>query len=177
MSTIVPARRPAPARVAGFAALLLLVTWGLGAFAAWPWAASPPDTAVLRVSVRHVSGFTGAGRVLSPAELARLPAHMRPRDGAGPATGRRSDATLSVVLDGRAVLAVTYRPTGLRHDGPIYGYEEVPVPPGLHRVEVALAEVGASGGTREWRLTREIEIAPGHAPLVEYGDPGGWVID
>jgi hypothetical protein len=177
VSTVVPERRPSPARIAAFAALLSLVAWALGALAAWPWAATPSDAAVLRVSLRHVTGFTAAARARSAEELARLPAHMRPRDPDRPTTGRRADAALTIVVDGRTRLDVVYRPTGLRHDGPIYGYHEVPLTPGRHRIEVTLAEAGTREPDRAWRLSREIEVAPGRAPLAEYTTTAGWRLE
>jgi len=200
MSVAVPGRRPSPARMAGFAALLAAVTWGLAAFSAWPWAATPPDAAALRLSLRHVSAFTTAARAPTAEELARLPAHMRPRAGARGGTGRRADAVLTVVVDGRTALARRYRPTGLRHDGPVHAFEEVSLAPGRHAVEVTLADAVADDGARRddgaadahddgrgaeasgdghhrrrrWRLVTEIEIPPGRAPLLEFSDAAGW---
>jgi len=73
--TVVPARRPGAGRIVGFVVLLAAIAWGLGALAAWPWRASAPTGAIVRISVRHVSGFAGAVERRSPEELARLPAH------------------------------------------------------------------------------------------------------
>jgi len=167
----VPSRRPGPLRVAGFVVLLVGVSWALGAFAAWPWAATGPGDARLRISLRHVTGFSAGARLLSAEEIAALPAHMRPRDAGVPTTGRRADAVLTVTIDGRAALARTYRPTGLRRDGPVYGYEELDVAPGRHVVSVTLAE---AGGGRAWPLDRTIEFRPGRAPLVEFAPGVGW---
>lgn len=170
---IVPGHRPRPHQVAGFALLLTAVSWALGAFAAWPWTASDPGAAMVRVSVKHVTRLTRAAGALSPEELAKLPVHMRPPDATRAATGRRTDATLTVQVDGRTVLTRTYRPTGLRHDGPTYGYEEIPLPPGRHRLTVRLADTGGAAG-EDRSLTREIELAPGQAPLVEHVAGAGW---
>ena len=123
MTAIVPDRRPRPARIAGFLALLTTVSWVLGTFAAWPWAATLPGEARLRISLRYVSGFE---KTAGPDEQAgtRL-RHMRPVEGVTASTGRRAEARLTVSIDGRPVLSRTYQPTGLRRDGPIYGYEEI----------------------------------------------------
>ena len=40
-------RRPRRGRLVGFALLLSAVSWGLGAFAAYPWAASDPGAAMI----------------------------------------------------------------------------------------------------------------------------------
>jgi hypothetical protein len=169
---VVPSRRPRPARIAGFAALLVAVSWSLGTFSAWPWTATAPGEAVLRVSLRHVTGFSGAVQLSTPEEIAKLPPHMRPKDATLPATGRRADATLTVAIDGTRALERLYRPTGLRHDGPIYAYEEVAMTLGRHAVTVRLADSGP--GAREWSLTREIEFKTGSAPLLEYSMGPGW---
>lgn len=170
---MVPGRRPGPGRIAGFAVLLVLVSWGLGTFAAWPWAASEPGAALLRISLRHVSDFRTAVRI-SEEELARRPAHMRPTDPARPTTGVRADAALTVAIDGRVVLSRRYRPTGLRRDGPIYLYEELPVAPGRHRVSVRLADEGGLAGPRQWVFERELEFPAGRAPLLEFTTDAGW---
>ena len=175
---IVPDRRPNVGRIAGFAALLIAVSWALGTFSAWPWAATAPDAALLRVSLRHVSRFSEAARHRTHEEeeaIEKLPRHMRPLDPSRPTTGRRADATLSVVIDGRTALSRTYRPTGLRHDGPIYGYEEVVVTPGRHVVSVTLED--RAGGARELTFTRAIDLSAGHAPLIEYTDGTGWAAE
>lgn len=169
---IVASRRPRPARIVGFAALLAAVSWSLGTFSAWPWAATAPDEAVLRISLRHVTAFTGAAPLRTAEEIAALPPHMRPKDATLPATGRRADATLTVAIDGARVLARVYRPTGWRHDGPIYAYEELPVAPGRHAVTVTLAEAGP--GARAWSWSRAMEVRAGSAPLLEYSAGSGW---
>lgn len=169
---VVPERRPGLVRIAGFAVLLAAVSWGLGAFAAWPWAASEPGTARLRISVKHVTGFAAALAVRSPEELAKLPRHMRPTDPERQTTGRRRDAGLVVTVDGGEALRRTYRPTGWRRDGPVYAYEEVVVTPGRHAVEVRLSETGAPD--RAWTARREIDFREGRAPLVEYVPGAGW---
>lgn len=172
MSAVPGTRAPGPGRIVGAAILFGAAGWALALLASWPWQASAPDAAVLRVSLRHVSGFSEAARARSAEELARLPAHMRPKDGAAPVTGRRSDATLEVRLDGRPVLSRTYRPTGLRRDGPIYAYEEIPVPPGRHALSIVLADPGA--GDRRWPIERDVEIRAGRVALAEFGAETGW---
>jgi hypothetical protein len=172
---MIPSRRPTLARTLGFVVLLGAVSWALGAFAAWPWTASAPDAAVVRVSLKHVSGFSETRRPRTHEEeeaLEKLPRHMRPIDPSRPTTARRAESTLTVSIDGRPVLARTYRPTGLRHDGPVYGYEEVSVAPGAHEVTVTLTD--RAPGARPLTLRRALRLTPGAAPLLEYGDAAGW---
>jgi hypothetical protein len=165
----VPTTRPRPHQAAAFVAVLVSVSWALGAFAQWPWVSRHPERAHLRISVKDVTPPVTRASALSPEELAKIPAHMRPSEGARTVAGRRSDATLSVALDGRTVLTRAYRPTGLRHDGPVYGYEELVVPPGRHELTVGL---DAGGDTR--RFTGPIDVAPGRAPLLELWPGSGW---
>jgi hypothetical protein len=171
VTAIVPDRRPKAARIAGFLALLTAVSWALGTLAAWPWAATPAGEARLRISLRYVSGFEEAAR---PDEQTggRL-RHMRPVEGTSGRTARRARARLTVSIHGRPVLTRTYQPTGLRRDGPIYGYEEIAVTAGRHRVAVTLTDLGQT--ERRWSIEREVEFPPGHAPLLEYAPGRGWL--
>ncbi len=173
--SMIPSRRPTVARSLGFVVLLGAVSWALGAFADWPWTASAPDAAVVRVSLKHVSGFLEARRPRTHEEeeaLEKLPRHMRPIDPSRPTTARRAESTLTVALEGRVVLSRTYRPTGLRQDGPVYGYEEVRVAPGAHEVTVTLTDQAPNA--RPLTLQRALQLIPGAAPLLEYADAAGW---
>jgi hypothetical protein len=110
--------------------------------------------------------------MLSREELEKLPRHMRPEGGLRGESGSRRDTTVRVTLDGRPVLEKTYRPSGLRADGPTFVYEEVDLPPGLHRLDATLAEARGSGGSGatsppERRLLTEVEVSPGQVLLLE----------
>lgn len=161
-------RRPSRGRLAGFALLLVAVSWGLGAFAAWPWTASAPGVALLRISLKHVAPVAVAARALSAEDLARLPRHMRPQSTEGARTTARRDTRLVVRVDGRSVLDAAYRPAGLRHDGPTFVYEEVSLPPGRHVLDIALTDV--EPGTEpalDRQLRRDVDVRPGQVLLVE----------
>ena len=71
VNAIVPARRPGPARVGAFLVLLAAVACGLAIFSAWPWPAWPRGSALLRLSVRHVTAVVQAGPRQRPEDLAR----------------------------------------------------------------------------------------------------------
>jgi coenzyme F420-reducing hydrogenase delta subunit len=167
-----PHRRPGPARLVVFGLVLLAVSWGLATFSAWPWTAAPPEAATLRISVKAVTALTAPA--VPRADVGDLPVHMRPLDPARPTTGRRGDAVLTVAVDGVRVLERTYRPTGLRRDGPVYGYEEIPVAPGRHVVQATLTDLTAEPGAPVSSSTAiEVTVAPGDAPLLEFRD-GAW---
>jgi hypothetical protein len=157
----------------GFLVLFLTVASGLAAFSALPWVASPPDVALLKVAVKHVASPVEAGVTLSREELEKLPRHMRPTGGQGQTSRGRRDTTVRVTLDGRPVLDRTYRPSGLRGDGPTFVYEEVELLPGRYRLEASLAESGGPATRRagppplERRLAVEVDVAPGRILLLE----------
>jgi hypothetical protein len=167
-------RRPGPGRLAGFVLLFFTVASGLAAFSAFPWVASPPGVALLKVAVKHVASPVEAGVTLSREELEKLPRHMRPAGGQGGESRGRRDTTVRVTLDGRPVLARTYRPSGLRGDGPTFVYEEVELRPGRYRLEAILAEAGRLPGRSsdappalERRFAADVDVAPGRVLLLE----------
>ena len=182
MTTLVPPtqpiledRRPSVGRRLGFVLLLAGVALGLATFSAFPWAATLPGAAVLKVAFKHVAAFEEERDGPSPAAIEKLPRHMRPQSAERARTGRRRDTLLVLTVDGRSVLRKTYRPGGLRHDGPTFAYEELAVPLGRHRLEVVLADPGDGGRgseARQWQLDRDVDIQPGHVLLVELDEEG-----
>jgi len=177
---ILEGRRPARGRLVGFAVLLAAVSWGLGAFAAYPWRGSDPEGALLRVAFKHVAAFAQRGSVRSKEEIEKLPRHMRPANPELPATGRRVSTLLRVELDGQRSLEKSYTPGGLRHDGPTFGYEELPVAPGRHRLRVTLADGRAPGmredAARQWQVDQEVDLCAGQALLIEFSEASGLTI-
>jgi hypothetical protein len=164
-------RRPGPGRRVGFLLLFLAVASGLAAFSAFPWVASPPGVALLKVAVKHVASPVEASVTLSREELEKLPRHMRPASGQGETSRGRRDTIVRVTLDGRPVLDGTYRPGGLRGDGPTFVYEEVELRPGRYRLEASLAESGGPAGRSdplfERRFEANVDVEPGRVLLLE----------
>jgi hypothetical protein len=168
-------RRPGPYRLVGFVLLFLAVATGLAVFSAYPWAATPPGTALLKVAFKYVAAPAGAGVTLSREELEKLPRHMRPQGGQSSTSGTRRDTTVRVTLDGRLLLQKTYRPGGLRHDGPTFVYEELTVPLGTHFLDATLVEAGAGTAGSEVsprgrRIAVEVKVDPGQVFLLELSD-------
>jgi hypothetical protein len=164
-------RRPGPGRRAGFALLFLAVATGLAVFSAFPWAATPPGVALLKVALKHVAAPMETGAALSREELEKLPRHMRPLGGQAGASGPRRDTTVRVAVDGRLVLDRTYRPSGLRGDGPTFVYEEIALVPGLSRFEATMDEAGVSRADATARpgrrIVAEMKVEPGQVLLLE----------
>ena len=171
---IVESRRPSWGRLAGCLALLVVVSWGLGAFAAFPLMLSGEEEAVLVIAFKHVAAFEREDRGRSSEEMEKLPRHMRPQNPERSRTGKRVDTLLQVELDGRRLIEKTFRPSGLRHDGPTFAYEELAVSPGRHRLVVSLADAGGpEKGSRRWRFEKEVEIRPSQVLLVEFSEEAG----
>ena len=169
-------RRPGPGRLVGFATLFLVVAAGIATLSAFPWAANPAGVAVLKVAFKHVAAPAASGPALSREELEKLPRHMRPQGGQSAVSGHRRDTIVRVALDGRPVLEKTYRPGGLRHDGPTFVYEEIAVTPGPHVLAATLAESrgdpapGDGPSAPERRLVADVDVRPGHVLLLELSD-------
>jgi len=174
---VLESRRPSVPRLIGFAALLAAVSWGLGAFAAFPWTGSDPGAAMIRVAFKHVAAFEHAGPTRSKEEIEKLPRHMRPTSPERARTGRRVDTVLRVEVDGRPLLEKRYVPGGFRHDGPTFGYEELALPAGRHRLEMSLADARAERAPEEarrrWQLEQEVDIGKGQALLIEFSEEAG----
>jgi hypothetical protein len=173
---IVEERRPTTVRLVGFGLLFGLVACGLATFSAFPWLASAPDAALLKVTFQHVAAFERAGRQLSAEELAKLPRHMRPQGGVQAATGRRASTHLALSLDGRGLLARRYRPGGFREDGPTFAYEELAMPLGAHRLEAVLADGDDAATGRRWQLDQAVVIRPGQVLRLELAEDVGLVL-
>ena len=170
-------RRPGPGRFVGFILLFLMVAAGLAVFSAFPWVATPSDVALLKVAFKHVAAPVETSATLSREQLEKLPRHMRPPSGQTGASGTRRDTTVRVTLDGRAILEKTYRPSGLRHDGPTFVYEELTVPLGRHALKATLAERGESGdddahaeGAHRRRLSADVDAKSRQVLLLELSD-------
>ena len=172
---IVEERRPTAVRLVGFGLLFGLFAWGLATFSAFPWLASAPDAALLKVTFQHVAAVEQAGRTLSAEELAKLPRHMRPQGGVQAATGRRASTRLALSLDGRALLARRYRPGGFREDGPTFAYEELAMPLGAHRLQATLQDGDEATG-RRWQLDQAVVIRPGQVLRLELAEDAGLVL-
>ena len=180
-------RRPSPGRLIGFVALLSAVSWGLGAFSAFPLALSDPKEGEVKVAFKRVSPFEREGKTLSPEEIEKLPRHMRPQSPERSRTGRRVETLLAVTLDGRRLIEKVYRPSGFGENGPTFAYEELRVPAGRHIVEVTLADARREKGETEeegvahderkrWQLSQEVEIRPRQVLLIDFSDEAGLIV-
>jgi hypothetical protein len=120
---------------------------------------------LVRLSWRAVGERIEKCRVPSEEELAALPPHMRQKE---ICEGNLAPFALEVHLDGERVVDREVRPAGAREDRPTYVFEEIPVAPGPHDLEVvfAVAEGEAGTGVSPLRLRTTLEVSPRGVVLV-----------
>ncbi|MDP3910215.1 MAG: hypothetical protein Q8Q14_07465 [Gemmatimonadales bacterium] len=127
--------------------ILLLAVAGvsLAILSEAPYAATPPNRALIRLSWRAYSEQVQACRRLTPEELERLPIHMRQEE-----VCERTilPYRLLVSIDGTAVTNILVRSGGAREDRPLYVFHELPVAPGPHRLTIRFEREG-EGETRD----------------------------
>lgn len=177
--------RPPLGKILGFVAFFLAISWGLSSLAGFPWMASDPGSAMLKVSFKYTPPFKVEQAGLTEAEIRKLPVHMRPTNPARAVTGERKDTVLELELDGRPLLKRVYRPVGLRRDGPSYAYEEIPLPPGTHTLRARLGDREPSapvkgqeegGDRRGWSIQKKATVAPGQVLLLEFQEEAGFTL-
>lgn len=151
------------------AGLFGVLAVGLGALSVWPaYRALPSDAAVIKLSFSHSADRREACAKLTPEEMARLPINMRMR------TDCRRDrwpVYVELWLDGRKAYSHSLPPAGLQHDGPSTIYQRVPVPAGVHHVDVRLRDTGRTDGY-DAAAARDIELSAGQSFVVDFDNAG-----
>lgn len=168
------------------AALALGSAAALAALSALPYAAEPADHAVIRLAWRARGERVRACRRLTPAELAKLPPHMRQEE---VCERRVLPYRLRVTIDGAPVVDELVRAGGAREDRPLFVFRNLPVAPGPHRLEVMFEREGDEGERaereredderadarqtpRRLALDRPLTLAARQVILVTYDDEG-----
>lgn len=151
----------------GLAALTAAVI-GLGAETPRPL----PDAVEpeLVVSFKHPGHAGESCRTVTDAEKAALPIHMR-RDVI--CERGRAPVRLRLRVDAQPVLERSYAPRGLSADGNSVAIETLPLPPGPHRIELA---IGETSDPTEWTFTAErtVELVPGRRQVVLFDRVAGF---
>ncbi len=129
-----------------------------------PYTVERADRAVIRLAWRARGERVRQCRRLTPAELERLPAHMR-RDEV--CERRMLPYRLRVVVDAAAVVDELVRAGGARADRPLFVFRDVAIAPGTHRLLVTFEREGADEDTDEERETarEHAEETPSHLTL------------
>jgi len=121
------------------------------------------EDALVRLSWREVGERTRECRPPTEAELAGLPEHMRMDE---VCEGRLAAWRLEVRVDGEMRVEREVRPSGAREDRPTYVFEELPVGPGPHELEVDFRVVGSAADSAGRSLRAEIDPSPRAVVLV-----------
>lgn len=148
------------------AGLLGAATWGVTRIA---YAAPLPGSPFLIVSFKHPGSAAEKCRTPSPAELEKLPPHMRrPQI----CERRRADVRLRVRVDGREILQKSYAPKGIWHDGNSIALERVPLPAGEHDVTVEIADT--PGEIWNHRTERRVHAVERRTSVVLFDKMSGY---
>ena len=124
-------------RIAAVAAATIAAV-AIGAASRAPWAASPADRGLLRLSWRAPSEVAEQCRPLSAEEKADLPVHMQVPE---VCERRAVPYLLEVRIDGATIAADTIHGAGAREDRPITVFREIPVAVGERAIDIAFRQV------------------------------------
>jgi hypothetical protein len=138
-----------------------------------PYRVTPEEAGRARFSWRAPPPRVEACRPPTEEELLGLPPHLRPEE---VCEGRSLPFRLEVEIDGETALEREIRPSGARHDRPVYVRHELPLSPGAYRLvvrfEVADAEGTAAAAIEPLHLDVRVELGPRQVLLVTRTDQG-----
>jgi len=151
-----------PLRALAGLALAAGATLGVVGLSRVPYAEDRGAAGELRLAWRWKSERVRQCRKLSPAEVAKLPAHMRRAEDCQ--RGLRP-WRLVVAVDGGAASDDTIRARGAESDRPLFVFRRLPLAPGSHAVRVRFSPVG-EGGPAAVGLDTVVGIAARRVVLV-----------
>lgn len=79
--------------------------------------------------------------------------------------GERLPINVDVYVDNKNVLSRTYFPTGLKNDGPIFIYEEIPVTTGTHGFKVKIGD-SKEGNPLNYVFEKEVGLKSGEVSVI-----------
>jgi len=135
---------------AAFLAVLCAGLLGVGSDLGY--AAPLVDGSQLVVSFKHPGAVSENCRELSAEELEALPVHMRK---SSVCDRIRAHVRLRVTIDGATAVEKSVPPSGIWEDGNSVDVERITVPPGEHRVSVA---IGETTDPDEWSFRDEATL-------------------
>lgn len=129
------------------------------------------ESSLIKLTFKHSSRHRTGQRVLTERETEEKLRHMRKTN--SPFSQIRTEGKrgrlpvyIEVDLDGINILSRTYYPAGLKKDGPVFAYEEIPVSPGGHIIKVRMRD--SKDITRfDYIFERRIEAKPGMVAVVD----------
>lgn len=160
---------------AGGALLAVLATAGLVALSGVTAVVDDSSTGLVRLSWRSVGARIEKCRVPSAEELAALPPHMRRKE---ICEGHLAPFALEVRLDGEPVVDREVHAAGAREDRPTYVFDEIPVAPGPHELDVRFAVVDAdpARGVAPLHLRTTVDVPAKGVVLVTRDDESGELV-
>jgi len=81
----------------------------------------------------------------------------------------RHPVYVEIYIDNEKILGKSYRPGGIKRDGPAFAYEKISIKPGIHRVWVRMRD---SGDERrfDYSLEEDIEFKAGHIRMIDFDE-------
>jgi len=132
-----------------------------------PYSPQASEAGLLKVGVRTEAPLAET-RTLSAEQMAGRLEHMK---GQELVNRERLPIRVVVWVDGLLVLDSRFQARGFRHDGPTYGYAEVPLAPGSHQVE-ARVHAGSDTAPPLAEVRQTIEVVPRQVRVLSYGALG-----
>ncbi len=135
------------------------------------------DMSLIKFTFKHSSQHTEEQRELTKGDTENKLKHMRKTNSAFAKIrkegGRgRLPVYVEVELDNKNILSNTYYPTGLKHDGPTFAYEEIAVSPGAHDIKVRMRD-SKDEGHFDYIYQDKIELKAGKITVIDFDEEKG----
>ncbi len=121
---------------------------------------------LLRFSFKHGGMHLEAEKMPTEEDLKKLLPHMRARL---PKAGPRFPVYAEVEIDGKKVIASSYRPGGLKGESASYAYEKIVVAPGIHRVSIKMSDTN-SPEKIDYTYEQDIEFKSGRQVCIDFNE-------
>lgn len=157
-----------PLQLAAYA----IFAYCLGHFSTAPvYRYGDPAKASIKVSLSHATARVKPCVPLTPEQIAELAANMRRTESCERA---RLPLILELEIDGKTLLHVTAKPTGLWSDGPASVYERFDVEPGSHHLTAKLRDSARTDGW-DYAQSADVELMPGRYFAITFkAETGGF---
>ena len=148
-------------QVTSYAAFAVFIGW----FSASPsYQYSPPQHAVLKLSLSHAADRVKPCVRRTPKEIAELAPNMRQAERC---ERQRLPVTVEILLDDEMIMRQEEPPSGLWGDGPSSIYEKLTLEPGKYRLSARLRDSNRADGW-DYQLTEDVSLQPGRYLTVTF---------
>lgn len=87
----------------------------------------------------------------------------------GECSRERHPVYVELYIDNEKMLGKSYKPGGIKRDGPSFAYEKFPVRPGVRKVLVRMRD-SADGGRFDYSLEEDVEFKAGHIRMIDFDE-------